>query len=146
MAALIFRSGHAGDAGAIGDLWFDSWMSSKPAHRNVTRADLIERAAAEMAGRWEVTLAEADGKLLGFMAIAPAERRLDQIFVSPSAQGQSIGAELMSIAKRRLPDGFWLKVDGANARARKFYEREGLTLTRTEGESGRERMIYSFAP
>lgn len=146
LARMNFRPGHPDDAIAIGDLWFDSWLSSKPENPIVTKADLVERALAELAGRWEVTLAEADGALLGFLAVAAAERRLDQLFIAPHAQSQRIGAELLKVAKRRFPEGFWLKVDAANARAKAFYEREGLILIRSEIEDNRARMIYAFEP
>jgi ribosomal protein S18 acetylase RimI-like enzyme len=143
---MNLRPGHSKDAVAIGDVWFDSWMSTKPTNPIVTNADLVKRAYNELAGRWEVTIVEADHKVIGFLAVAPAEQRLDQLYVAPSAQRRGIGAELLTVAKRRFPGGFWLKVDGRNERARKFYEREGLTLARTEIEDGRERMIYSFEP
>ena len=143
---MHLRQGHSRDAIAIGDLWFDSWLSTKPANPIVTNADLVERASRELAGRWEVTVAELDGKLLGFLAVAGAEQRLDQLYVTPTAQSRGIGAELLNVAKRRFPSGFWLKVDATNDRAKTFYERQGLTLTRTEIEDGRTRMIYSFAP
>lgn len=143
---MNLRPGQLDDAIAIGELWFDSWMSTKPVNHIVTNADLVKRAFAELAGRWEVTIAEVDQKLVGFLAVAPAEQRLDQLYVAPSAQGNGIGAELLSVAKRRFPGGFWLKADASNDRARKFYEREGLTLTGKEIEDGRERMVYSFEP
>ena len=143
---MKIRPGDLRDAEAIGALWFESWKAGNPSDSAVTKADLMKRAARELAGRWKVTIAEVNDKLVGFLAIAPAEQRLDQIFVAPSKQRHGIGAELLKIAKQRLPDGFWLKADATNDRARKFYERHGLTFTRAESENGRERVIYRFEP
>lgn len=143
---MNLRPGHLDDAIAIGELWFDSWMSTNPVNPIVTKADLVQRALAELGSRWEVTVAEVDHKLVGFLAVAVAEQRLDQLYVAPSAQGYRIGAELLNVAKRRFPGGFWLKADASNDRARKFYEREGLTLTGKEIEDGRARMVYRFEP
>jgi putative acetyltransferase len=143
---MKLRPGRPEDAAALGALWFESWMSTDPDTPAVTAADLAERAHAELSGRWEVTVVEADGGMLGFLALAPEERRLDQIFVLPRAQGRGIGARLLDLAKRRLPDGFWLRADATNHHARRFYEREGLKWVRTEMEGSRERVVYAFEP
>ena len=143
---MQFRSGDTRDAPAIGALWFDSWMSTMPADPAVTCADLTARAVDELSGRWEVTLAEIGERVVGFLAIVPAESRLDQLFVAPDEQGRGIGAALLTVAKGRLPGGFWLKADAANVGARRFYEREGLIVARHETEHGRARVVYAFAP
>ncbi len=99
---MSLRPGHLDDAVALGELWFGSWMSTKPVNPIVTNADLVKRALAELACRWEVTVAEIDHELVGFLAVAPAEQRLDQLYVAPSDQGHGIGAELLNVAKRRF--------------------------------------------
>lgn len=132
------------DAAAIGELWFESWQSTGPEDASVTKADLIKRATGELADRWEVTVAEADGVLLGFVALAPNERRLDQLFIAPHAQGRGIGAVLLKLAKQRFAEGFWLRVGAANTRAIAFYEREGLAANHSE--SNEARVKYSFKP
>ena len=98
VSRMNLRPGHLHGAIAIGELWFDSWMSTKPVNPIVTKADLVQRALAELGSRWEVTVAEVDHKLVGFLAVAVAEQRLDQLYVAPSAQGYRIGAELLNIA------------------------------------------------
>jgi ribosomal protein S18 acetylase RimI-like enzyme len=146
ISLMDLRPGHLDDAFAIGERWFDSWMSTKPVNPIVSKADLAQRAGAELAGRWEVTVAEVDHKMVGFLAVVLAEQRLVQLYVSPSAQSYRIGVELLNVAKRRFPGGFWLKAEASNVRVRKFYEREGLTLTGEEIEDGRVRMVYGFEP
>lgn len=141
---MKLRSAHPEDAAAIGELWFESWQSTGPEDASVTKASLIKRATGELAERWEVTVAEADGVLLGFVALAPSEGRLDQLFVAPHAQGRGIGAELLKLTKQRFAEGFWLRVGAANARARAFYEREGLVANHLE--SSEARVKYTFKP
>lgn len=143
---MNLRPSTPGDAEPLARLWLESWNSIGLAGRAVHLPELVERASQELADRWEVTLAEQDGRLVGFLALAPAEQRLDQLFVAPAAQGHGIGLRLLGLAKARFPEGFWLRTQAANIRARAFYERQGLVFDRAEpGEFG-ERIIYVFRP
>ena len=110
------------------------------------RADLVERAGKEMTGRWEVTVVEGDEGLLGFLALAPHEQRLDQLFIAPCAQRRGIGAQLLNLAKQRLVNGFWLSADAGNKVAASFYIKEGLTLKRVETSGANARAVYGFDP
>lgn len=143
---MKLRPGGPADCAAIAELWFASWMSSQPERPTITRIDLAERARTELRSRWEVIVAEGDGRLLGFLALAPDENRLDQLFVAPDAQRRGIGARLLNAAKQRLADGFWLSADASNKRAMSFYEKEGLTLKRVESSGAITRMVYAFEP
>lgn len=131
-----------GEEAALARLWFNSWASNGFDGPPDLRQQLVERVPRELAGRWEVTVAEADGRLLGFLALAPAERRLDQIFVAPEALGQGVGAALFAVALARMPEGFWLTTQIENARARGFYERRGMEVERFE----EDRVYYRLAP
>ncbi|MDO9223403.1 MAG: GNAT family N-acetyltransferase [Caulobacter sp.] len=135
-----------GDEAALAELWFESWSSIGLERPVVTRDALIERAPRDLAGRWEVTVAEADGRLLGFLALAPSEHRLDQLFIAPDAQGLGIGEALFEVARRRLPAGFWLATHADNGRARAFYERRGMQVERVEADPAGDRVFYRLAP
>ena len=143
---MKLRRGDPADCAAIAELWFASWTSSQPERPTITRVDLAERARTELRGRWEVIVAEGDGRLLGFLALAPDENRLDQLFVAPDAQRRGIGKRLLNAAKQRLADGFWLSADASNKRAMSFYEKEGLTLKRVEPSGANTKMVYAFEP
>lgn len=132
---MILRPYAPRDEAALAELWFESWLSVGLEWPVVTRTELAKRVPRELAGRWEVTVAEADGRLLGFLALALSEHRLDQLFIAPDAQGSGVGRALFEVAMRRMPEGFWLSTQPANARARAFYERSGMVVGGWVGRS-----------
>ncbi len=100
--------------------------------------DFRDFIAGEIMGRDEVWVAETDGRLLGFATIEGD--LLDHMYVHPDAQGQGIGAILLDVVKTRRPRGFHLWVFQKNERARRFYERHGLSLVElTDGRGNMER-------
>ena len=91
------------------------------------------RFMQELASGWSVFVAsDGDGRVVGFLALEPDTGRLDQIFVSPPAQRQGVGAALLDFAKRQMPDGIWLRTAVDNVVACRFYER----LEFKPGETG----------
>jgi putative acetyltransferase len=132
------------DEDALVDVWFEGWRSVGLDHPVVTRDDLATRVPKEVEGRWTVTVAEQDRRIVGFLALALKERRLDQLFIQPGVQGCGVGGSLFNIAIVQLPEGFWLSTQLGNHRAREFYERRGMVLNRTEGTLGNERIIYEM--
>lgn len=143
-AVMKLRPYAPGDETALAELWFESWLSIGLEKPVVTKAELVARAPRDLAERWEVTVTEADGRLLGFLALALSEQRLDQLFIAPDAQGLGIGRALFEVAKRRLPNGFWLATQPDNRRARAFYERLGMMFDGADPAS--DRVFYKFAP
>ena len=109
----------------------------------------------------EVWLAEEDGRLLGFLAIARSERDgwevLEKLYVDPEAQNRGVGTALLDQAKALRPDGFvlWVfqKNDGSDPllRAPRLRAREADRRRREHGaRAGRalplERERVSRAP
>jgi hypothetical protein len=87
----------------------------------------------------EVLVAEEDGTIVGFLAMAHADT-LEHLYDLPGSQGR-VGGALLARAKERMPGGFCLWVFQQNAEARRSYERHGLSLIeRTEGAGNEERM------
>ncbi|NHF74281.1 GNAT family N-acetyltransferase [Paracoccus xiamenensis] len=126
-----FRAANDGDRDRIAKIWHSS--ASLPDVGPPTMPsfdDLRARVDEEMATGWVVTVAEGDTGLIAFLAIKPEQRYLDQLFVCPRHLGAGIGTALMNFAKRAMPDGFTLYTTSRNARARHFYEREGLVWDR----------------
>ena len=81
---------------------------------------------------------DASDKPAGFAAIDPNFGYLDQLCVAPAERGSGLATALLNEAKRRAPGVVDLDVNEANARARRFYEREGV-LDRRGAASARIR-------
>ncbi len=94
------------------------------------RAELRRRVDEEMADGWQVVLAEIAGETVGFVALRPARQLLAELFLDPAHLHRGIGRLLLDHAKSAMPRGFSLFTTAANARARHFYEREGLVAGR----------------
>ena len=75
----------------------------------------------------------ADGALEGFVMVVDDE--VEQVFVARSARGSGLADQLLAEAERRVAAAghaeAWLAVVAGNARARRFYERQGW---RDEGD------------
>lgn len=138
------RPYQVGDQDALVDLWYESWRSVGLQTPVVTKADLSRRMPDDLARRWTVTVAEVDDQLLGFLALCLEEQRLDQLFVSPEAQGRGVGSELFNVAVRQMPSGFWLSTQPNNYRARAFYERRGMSVDYMDSETSGARVVYVF--
>lgn len=115
---------------AVAGLWYDSFESAGLSHDAATSAaTLANRLDDEIAHHgWQVYLARRDVAILGFLAFEPAQAYLHQLFIARHAQGQGVGKALLNFAKCHMPRGFHLRTDVQNTGARRFYEREGLTL------------------
>ncbi len=64
--------------------------------------------------------------LVGFVTIDPKTGYLDQIVVAPEAWGSDAARALLDEAKRLSPTGIELLVNKDNARAIRFYEKNGF--------------------
>ena len=73
-----------------------------------------------------VSVAEADGRIVGFVTVDRKTGYLDQIVVAPEAWGSDVATMLMDEARRISPSGLDLKVNADNARAIRFYEKQGF--------------------
>ena len=72
-----------------------------------------------------ITVAEQAGALGGFVTI-DRKGYLDQLVVAPDHWGSKLAERLVNEAKRLSPDGITLLVNTDNARAIRFYERNGF--------------------
>ena len=53
---------------------------------------------------------------------------LDQLFVAPEYQGQSLGRTLLAFTRQHLPDEIELRCIRENEKAWRWYEREGFAF------------------
>ena len=84
-----------------------------------------ERWRGELVPKAAIIVAEQDGAPVGFVTI-DASGYLDQLVVAPDRWGSELATALVDEAKRRSPDRITLLVNQDNARAIRFYERNGF--------------------
>ena len=131
MTPYLLRSATDADRDRIAGIWHASASLPGVGPPSMpSRAELRRRVEEEMAGGWEVAVAESGHEILGFVAIRRRDGILAELFLSPSRIGAGIGKALLDHAKTAMPGGFTLFTTSANSRARHFYEREGLTALR----------------
>ena len=103
---------------------------AKPASPSIsTRAangSAIICARSAASGAAIVVGLDAEGAPAGFVTIDAKTGDLDQLCVAPSERGSGLARALLDEAKRRSPGAVELEVNEANARALRFYEREGF--------------------
>ena len=86
-------------------------------------------------GEQQVTLAERDGQLLGFMA--EHEGWITQLYLDPEVRRSGVGSALIADAKARNPE-LTLWCFAQNAAARAFYEARGFTAVEETNGAGNE--------
>jgi putative acetyltransferase len=129
-AGYTLRPYHAGDEDAAVALWLRTWQAAYPALDFAARLDWWRaRWRNELLPAATVVIAEADGAMIGFVTVDPGTLYLDQIVVAPERWGSGVGAALISEAKRISPGGLDLDVNTDNARAIRFYGKQGFAIS-----------------
>ena len=112
------------DVEALADLWVASWQEAMPA------IDFFARRAwiVGFLGAPECTtlVVERAGTAAGFATFEGGY--LHQLVVAPGAKGGGLARRLLDAAKAKTPAGLALDVNQANARAVRFYRREGFAV------------------
>ena len=130
MTGLELRAARAGDVDAIADIWNRGWHDGHDGHvpdeltAVRTPESFRDRAAARVA---QTTVALVDGQVAGFVVVHGDE--LEQVYVDAEHRGARVAPALMAAGLRQVAgaghERAWLAVAAGNARARRFYEREG---------------------
>ena len=117
------------DEDAAIELWRRTWQQAYPDIDFSARlAWWRERWANELVPATAITVAEQDGALVGFVTVDRKSGYLDQIVVDPAAWGSPLASALIDEAKRLAPAGLHLLVNQDNARAVRFYEKQGFVV------------------
>ncbi|MFW6690872.1 GNAT family N-acetyltransferase [Streptomyces sp. MAR4 CNX-425] len=124
------RPARPGDAAEVARIWQSAW---RDAHLGHVSDELVamrtpESFAARAAARVpDTAVAEAGGALAGFVTAVGDE--VEQLFVAAEHRGTGVAALLLAEGERRVAArGYgraWLAVVTGNARARRFYARQG---------------------
>ena len=137
---VLLRPGTLDDMPALGQVFYRSRFA---AYREIIAPEDLEAVPAEALTAWwterwtyerdthRFTVAERDGRLVGFTYIGPDEDddaalQLYAIHLEPEEQGRGTGKALMIDALAHMagrPAVLWVLTD--NARTRRFYERGG---------------------
>jgi putative acetyltransferase len=125
-SAFHLRPYRAEDEEAAISLWQRAWQHAYPSIDFAARVTWWrERWRKELVPDAAIIVAEQADALVGFVTIE-ATGYLDQLVVAPDLWGAELGNALVDEAKRRSPDGITLLVNTDNARAIRFYERNGF--------------------
>jgi putative acetyltransferase len=122
------RYTEADEAAAI-ELWRRTWQLAYPDIDFTARVDWWrERWRTELVASAIIALAERDGVMLGYVTVDPSNGYLDQLLAAPEEWGSGLAGALIDEAKRIAPSGLDLKVNQSNARAIRFYEKQGFVV------------------
>jgi putative acetyltransferase len=107
-------------------LWCEAWLQTYPDIDFTARLSWWrERWRSELVPNAAIIVAEEADSLVGFVTI-DANAYLDQLVVAPHRWGSRLADTLVDEAKRRSPHSITLLVNEDNARAIRFYERNGF--------------------
>jgi putative acetyltransferase len=129
-AAFTLRPYQAADEDSAIELWRRTWQIAYPRLDFTARVDWWRaRWRNELVATARIVVAESSGRLVGFVTVDPTSGYLDQIVVAPEAWGSALAGALLAEAKRLSPAGLDLAVNADNARAIRFYEKQGFVVT-----------------
>lgn len=143
-ASFTLRAYSASDEDAAIDLWFRTWSQAYP---SIDFAERLEgwraRWRHELVPAAEIVVAERGREMIGFVTI-DAGGYLDQLVVAPEEWGSDLGNILIAKAKTMSPTGITLLVNTDNARAIRFYERNGFVHTHDDVNPVSGRKVYGM--
>jgi len=129
-SCVTLRPYTSADEEAAIELWRRTWQLAYPSIDFSARLDWWrQRWRDELVPVATVTVAEADGQLMGFVTVDPSTFDLDQIVVAPEAWGMGVAAALIAKAKLISPAGLDLHVNKDNERAIGFYAKHGFVVS-----------------
>jgi GNAT superfamily N-acetyltransferase len=123
------RAATPDDIEAVADVWHRSWADGHRGHvpaaleQHRSLDDFRARVPARIAA---TTVAAIDGRVVGFVTRHADE--IEQLFVDTAARGGGVAAALLRFGEQLIGERYelaWLAVVSGNARARRFYAREG---------------------
>ena len=138
------RPYRADDEDAAIALWLETWQLAYPDIDFAARLPWWrERWRNELVPNAEIIVAEAAAAMVGFVTI-DRSGYLDQLVVAPDHWGSQLATMLVDEAKRRSPAGVTLKVNADNARAIRFYERNGFVHAGEDVNPASKRLVLKM--
>lgn len=129
ISAAALRPATTDDVEAIALLWHSGWGDGHIGH--VPEALLEHRRLEDFRRRvpprvLETTVATIGGRVVGFVTVR--EDEIEQVYVAAETRGTGVADALLRRGEDLIAarfDAAWLSVVEGNARARRFYERNG---------------------
>jgi ribosomal protein S18 acetylase RimI-like enzyme len=135
MTLPTIRPAHAAEYDEVGRVWMTSWVSTGLAEASdFLLANLRARVRQEVERGWSLFVADDDGRLAAMLALHVPDHYLDQLFVAPEYQGQSLGRALLAFTRRQMPQEIRLRCVRENEKAWRWYEREGFVFEQEQIE------------
>ena len=140
----VLRPARNGDAGDVATVFLRSRAYALPTVPLVHDESEVRRwIADEVVGHRDVTVAELDGTIVGWMALDGRVGHtgwIDHLYLDPAWIGRGLGVAFVELAEQRHPAGLQLWTFEVNAAAQRFYERLGfVAVERTSGAGNEER-------
>lgn len=145
MTEFVLRPYMPRDEDVVIALWHRTWSEAYPDIDFNERLDAWRiRWRDELAPTARIVVAEKAGAISGFITV-DATGYLDQLVVDPDLWGSTLGDALIVAAKSLSPDGITLLVNTDNARAIRFYTRNGFIHTHDDVNPVSGRPVYGMA-
>ncbi len=135
MTEPVIRAARAQEYDEVARVWMESWASTGlEAASDALLARLCARIRMEIEHGWSLFVMDDAGSLAAMLALHLPQRYLDQLFVAPKYQGRGLGRRLLAFTRMQLPDEIWLRCVRENAKAWRWYEREGFRFEKEQLE------------
>ncbi len=138
----VLRAARGNDNGECATVYLRSREFAIPSVPVVHSESEVRRwMGDEVIGHEDVTVAEVDGVIVGFMVLARGRGEtgwIEQLYLDPAWIGRGLGAQFVDIAKQRCSGGLQLWTFQVNEAARRFYERQGFVAAESTDGSGNE--------
>ena len=144
---IIIRPARPDEYDEVARVWMESWVSvGLEDASDSLLAKLRARVPMEIEKGWSLYVADDNGRLAAMLAMHLRDGYLDQLFVAPEYQGNSLGRRLLAFTRLQLPDEIWLRCVRENEKAWHWYEREGFAFEKEQAEptSGRVMKYYRW--
>jgi ribosomal protein S18 acetylase RimI-like enzyme len=143
----IIRPARSDEYDQVARVWMDSWVSTGLEDASDSLLEKLRaRVPLEVKKGWRLYVADDNGVLAAMLALHLPDRYLDQLFVAPAYQGNSLGRQLLAYTRQQLPDEIWLRCVRENEKAWRWYEREGFVFEKEQVEpmTGRVMKYYRW--
>ena len=114
---VIIRPARSDEYDQVARVWMDSWVSTGLEDASDSLLEKLRaRVPMEVGKGWSLYVADDNGVLAAMLALHVPECYLDQLFVAPEYQGNSLGRRLLAFTRQHLPNQIWLRCVRENER------------------------------